>query len=299
MQAQLVKKLRDLTGSPIIYCKKALEECQGDFPKAQEWLRIKGVSQAHKKMNNSTGAGLVSGLLTEKSGYLLEVLCETDFVARTDIFQTFTREVMRSWSSSSEDFSSWPSLHLSLYNQSGESAKLETISKTQENVNVRRGVKYEVSPTSVVGLYLHNQLDPMLGLSGSIVKVRSAEPLHQNIEKVRNLAQQISMQIIAGKPLFLRKKDVPEEFWNKERMAVEEKLDESLKNKEKKVLESIIKGKVEKSIDQVCLYEQVFMISEDSEEKQVKDVVLAVAKEISNQLEIEAYSIFACEALSS
>ena len=299
MQAQLVKKLRDLTGSPIIHCKKALEECQNDFAKAQEWLRVKGVSQAHKKLGNSTGAGLVSGVLTSHSGYLLEVLCETDFVARTEIFQNYAKEVMLGWSASGNEFSSLPSLHLKSFNSSVEEAKIQTISKIQENLIIRRGVKYDISPTSTVGLYLHNQIDPILGFSGSMVKFRSAEPLLDKASRVKTLAQQICMQIVAGKPIFLKKEDVPEDFRAKEKLAIEEKLDEALKAKEKSVLENIIRGKVEKSLDQVCLYEQTFMISEDPEDKQVKDVIRSVANEISNQLEIEAYTIFGCEALNS
>ena len=96
MQAQLVKKLRDLTGSPVIHCKKALEECKNDMTAAQEWLRLKGVSQAHKKLHNSTGAGLIAGNISHKAGFLLEVLCETDFVAKTELFQNFTRELLKS-----------------------------------------------------------------------------------------------------------------------------------------------------------------------------------------------------------
>lgn len=299
MQAQLVKKLRDLTGSPIIHCKKALEECANDIPKAQEWLRLKGISQAHKKLQNTTQAGLVTGSLTGSSGYLLEVLCETDFVARTELFQRFTKDLILAWSASSLPFNSWNNLTLPSFSTSAEEAKMHAISKTQENITVRRGIKYDSCPKSVLGLYLHNTIDPILGFSGSLVKLKSAEPLKDHSDKVKALAYQISMQIIAAKPLFLRKSDIPQDFINKEKAAIEERLDDKTKAKEKSIIDNIVKGKVEKSLDQVCLYEQIFMISEDPEEKLVKDVVKDLSKQISNELEIEAYSIFACEGLNS
>ena len=204
MQAQLVKKLRELTGSPIIHCKKALEECKNDLVEAQEWLRIKGVSQAHKKLHNSTGAGLVGGCLSLKSGFLLEVLCETDFVAKTEIFQQFTRGVLLSWSISSSSFSSISSLNISSFNSTIEQARLQTISKTQENVIIRRGIKYDFTPTTALGLYLHNTLDTVLGLSGCLLKIKAEKPLNEHQEKVNKLAHELSMQVVAAKPLFLK-----------------------------------------------------------------------------------------------
>jgi len=107
------------------------------------------------------------------------------------------------------------------------------------------------------------------------------------------------MHIIAAKPLFLRKIDVPEDFRKKEMQAIEEGLNDQMKAKERSILNSIVKGKVEKSLDQVCLYEQSFMISTEPEEKLVKEVLKTVGEEISNDLEIEAYSLFACEGLNS
>jgi elongation factor Ts len=297
MQAQLVKKLRDLTGSTLIHCKKALEECENDIPKAQEWLRMKGISQAHKKLLNSTGAGLIGGILTPSSGFLVEILCETDFVARTELFQSFTKDVILSWSTSSLAFANIGSLRLAQFGLPAEEAKLQTISKTQENISVRRGVRYEREQNSALGLYLHNTFEPMLGLSGCMLKIRAEEPIIKDVERVNQLAYQLSMQVIAAKPLFLRTADVPEEFISKEKIAIEEKLETKIKEKGKDVVENVVKGKVQKSIEQVTLYEQVFMISEESTEKQVKQVLEEVGKEIGNRLSIEKYAIFACEGI--
>lgn len=298
MQAQLVKKLRDLTGSPIIHCKKALEECKNDLVQAQEWLRLKGISQAHKKLQNQTGAGLVSGTLTDKAGYLIEVLCETDFVAKTDLFQKFTRDSLVGWSQSAVGFDQINTIKLPSFSSTIEEAKLHTISKTQENVIIRRGVKYEFGSNAIIGLYLHNTVDSLLGLSGCLVKIKSAEPVGDHLDKVKAFAYQLSMQVVAGKPIFLKKDQIPADFIAKERTAIEQQLDEKTKSKSKEVLENIIKSKVEKSLDSVTLLEQVFMISEDPEEKLVKRVLQDVSKEISNQLEIEAYSIFGCENIN-
>jgi elongation factor Ts len=298
MQAQLVKKLRDLTGSAIIHCKKALEECNNDLGQAQEWLRLKGVSQAHKKLYNTTGAGLIAGYLSASSGYLLEVLCETDFVAKTDLFQSFTKDVLKAWTQSSVGFSNIGSLYLPSYKLTIEEAKLQAISKTQENLQIRRGIKYECNENSAVGLYLHNTIDPLLGLSGCLLKIKSENPLKTHRERVNQLAYNLSMQVIASKPLFLKKSDIPAEYLQKEKATIELQLDEKTKTKPQPILESIVQGKIEKSLDQVTLLEQIFMISEDSEEKPVKKVIQDLSAEISNNLEIEEYSTFSCETLN-
>ena len=298
MQAQLVKQLRALTGSPIVHCKKALEECSNDMEKAQDWLRLKGVSQAHKKLHNTTGAGLVAGMLTAKAGFLLEVLCETDFVAKTELFQGFTREILSTWTGSALGFSQIGSLTMEKFNASVEESRLQTIAKTQENLIIRRGERYEMCEKSAVGLYLHNNVDAILGLSGCLLKITAKKPLDLHRDRVMELAHQLSMQVIAGKPLFLNKTDIPGEYIDKETATVQEQLDENMKAKPKHILEGIVKGKVEKSLDQVTLYEQIFMISEEGEEKQVKTVLKNLSKEISNDIHIESFATFACEKLS-
>jgi len=175
--ANLIKQLRNLTGSPIINCKQALEESSGDLTKAQEWLRVKGISQAHKKLGKSVSAGLVGGLITPNAGYLLEVLCETDFVARTDMFQKFTTDTLMSWSKSQLPFSQISSLHLEGFNQTLEEAKLESISKLGENVLVRRGEMMEQCEKSAVGLYLHNSVNSLLSQSGCMLKLQAEKQL--------------------------------------------------------------------------------------------------------------------------
>lgn len=298
MQAQLVKKLRSLTGSTIIHCKKALEECNNDIESAQDWLRLKGVSQAHKKIHNTTGAGLISGILTPNAGYLLEVLCETDFVAKTDLFQTFSREVLTAWSKSSLGYSEINNLQLEFFKKGLEESRLETIAKTQENLIIRRGEKYEVGANTAVGVYLHNSIGNLLGLSGCLLKITGEKPLDQHRQAVNDLAHRLCMQVVAGKPLFLDKKNIPQGFIEKETISIKEALDDNLKNKPKHVLDGIVKGKVDKSLDQVTLNEQVFVISEDPEEKPVKTIIKDLGLAISNNLHIESYSFFACEAFS-
>ena len=188
-------------------------------------------------------------------------------------------------------------MHIPSFNSTAEEAKLQTISKTQENLIIRRGIKYEIDSNTVVGLYLHNTLDSFLGLSGCLLKIKSEAPLLDNYDKVKQLANSLSMQVLAAKPLFLNRSDIPSDFIDKEKTAIEEQFDDKTKAKPRNVIETILKGKVDKSLDSVTLYEQVFMISEDAEEKQVKKIIQDLSQEISNKLYIEEFTTFACEKL--
>lgn len=296
MSAALIKQLRNLTGSPIVHCKKALEETSGDLVAAQEWLRVKGISQAHKKLNKSVGAGLVGGILNANGGYLLEVLCETDFVARCDIFKRFTTDTLQSWANSRVSFDQISDINLKTFNQKQEEARLYSISQTQENIIIRRGEYMETTDKTAVGLYLHNSIDELLSESGCMLKLKAEKPLDTHHELIQKLAHSLSMQVVAAKPLFLYKENIPQEYKDKEKMAVEEQLDERIKSKPKNQYDEIVKGKLDKQLDQITLYDQTFMISDEPGEKSVKQVLNEASKIIDSPLMIESYKYFACEA---
>mgnify|MGYP000190824522 FL=1 len=296
MQVELIKKLRNLTGSPIAHCKKALEECGGDFTQAQEWLRLKGVSQAHKKLAKRVGAGLVAGNLTPQAGYLLEVLCETDFVANTEIFQNFTQEVLYTWKDSRKDFSHIQDCLMPSFQMSVSDAKMHAISKTQENVHLSRAEKFEVDEQSAVGVYLHNLVREDLGKAGCMLKLSSETNIQAHRPRLEKLANDLCMQVIAAKPLFLERSQVPDEYIEKEKAAILEQLDDTTKQKPSQVLEKIVKGKLDKAIQQVCLLDQVFMISEEDTDDSVGKVLQRVSEDIDSPLKVQKFLSYACES---
>lgn len=308
--AALVKELRKLTGSPVVHCKSAIQETGGDISKAIEWLRAKGLSQAHKKLNKDVSAGLV-GLMEQRGKVvMLETLCETDFVAKTDQFQAFAMETLRTLCSHGE----WTAAGLaeqtkrirlekpldgSLAAQTIEEGRLHTIAKTQENVAIRRVLSWEAGPSTIVGKYLHNTISNYLGASGCVLKLISPSPFPtQHIQALQDLADKLCMQVIATKPLFLSRQHVTAHYLETERSAVLEKLDEKLKQKPKELISKVVTERVNKSLEQAVLLEQTYVISEDPEERKVREVLHLAASNLQVQLEVEEFKVMFCgEAL--
>lgn len=308
--SSLIKELRKLTGSPVVHCKTAIEETGGDIPKAIEWLRAKGLSQAHKKLNKDVSAGLL-GLLEQSSRVvMMEALCETDFVAKTDQFQAFALGALKALSGASdwnparmqEEVKAIPmlqSLDPSVKSQTIDEARLYTITKTQENVALRRVLGLRAQPNVVIGRYLHNAISDYLGASGCVLKLTSATPLADTVRpEVQSLADKLCMQAIATKPLFLKKTDVTPKYLDTERSAITEKLDEKLKQKPKELINKVVAERLNKSLEQAVLLEQTFVITEDPTEIKVKDLVRATGERLKVQLEVEDFKTMFCgEAL--
>jgi len=308
--AALVKELRKLTGSPVVHCKSAIQETGGDIPKAIEWLRAKGLSQAHKKLNKDVSAGLV-GLMEQRGKVvMLETLCETDFVAKTDQFQAFATETLRTLCSHGE----WTaaglveqakrirlekSLDGSLAVQTIEEARLHTIAKTQENVAIRRVLSWSAGPSTIVGRYLHNTISNHLGASGCVLKLISPSPFPtQHLQALQDLADKLCMQVIASKPLFLSRQHVTDKYLETERSAVLEKLDEKLKQKPKELISKVVIERVNKALEQAVLLEQTYVISEEPEERKVREVLQLAATNLQVPLEVGEFKVMFCgEAL--
>lgn len=308
--AALVKELRKLTGSPVIHCKTAIQETGGDIPKAIEWLRAKGISQAHKKLNKDVSAGLVGLMELRGRVVMLETLCETDFVAKTDQFQAFAMGTLRTlcgnsaWTTAglmeeAKRIQMEKSLDVSIAAQTIEEARLHTISKTQENVAIRRALNWSAGPTTIIGKYLHNTISAHLGASGCVLKLVSPAPFPaQHIKAVQDLADKLCMQVIATKPIFLSREQVTEKYLETERSAVLEKLDEKLKQKPQELVNKVVSERVNKSLEQAVLLDQTFVISEDPEERKVKDTLLLVSTQLQVPLAIEDFKVMFCgEAL--
>jgi elongation factor Ts len=298
---QLIQQLRKLTGSPIGHCKTAIEQSQGDLALAQEWLRAKGISQASKKFANLVSVGLVAARVEDNNAFMLETLCETDFVARSEVFQQLVSACVLS-APPSLTLEELPTialrrpLDLSLQTQTVQEARVHTISKLQENIEFRRLTYLLGSPTSVVAAYVHNALSPGLGSSACIVKLTADKPVEAHRDFLQELGCKLSMHIIAAKPLYLNKAQVPATEVDKETAAVQEQLGEQLKSKPEKVQAAMVKGRLDKYFENVVLEEQTFMI--DDEDLTVKALLLKAAQHIQAKLQVEEFVAYHCgEAL--
>lgn len=279
--AALVKELRERTSAGMMDCKKALMANDGDMDKAIDWLREKGLAQAAKKAGRIAAEGAVVQYITEsgKVGAVVEVNCETDFVAKTDNFMNFANGVAK---------------HVALANPADIEAlnaqrfvddESKTISDMisdatvaiGEKISIRRFARYET--TGLVSSYIH-----MGGKVGVLVEVATEAA---DNEAVKELAHDICLQIAAAKPEAVRREEVNSENLEKEKEIYRVKALES--GKPEKIVDKIVEGQVEKYYKEVCLLEQVFVKDSD---KTVKSLIAGVAKAVGSPIDVVRYARF-------
>jgi elongation factor Ts len=286
--AAQVKELREITGAGMMDCKKALEECDGNLETAVDILRTKGLADLAKKAGRATNEGLVSSWTSENGrvGALVEVNCETDFVARNAEFQTFAAAVAEQVAVDAPDgireggaalmAQQWkrnPSLTV-------EQALGELVGKLGENMGVSRFVRYEAVSNGVIGSYIHG-----LGRIGVMVEIAGAD---SSRPEVLALAKDVSMHIAAASPLCVSRETLPPATVEHEMNIYKAQAAES--GKPEAMLEKIANGKLEKLFyKQVCLLEQGFVKDPD---KSVEQLVGEASKAVGSKLEIVAFDRF-------
>ncbi len=241
-----VKKLRELTGAGMMDCKRALEEADGDFDKAVEFLRIKGAKDVGKRQSRAASNGLVVAHLEGSDhGVLLELNCETDFVAKTDDFQTLAADV------SSFVATSKPGDVAEL--MAAEVQADKTIQQLLDEANITMGEKIEIRrfarfDAGSVFVYLHKH-DPALPPSvGALVE------LDQDNEE---LAKGIAQHIAAMAPKYLTREDVPADVVENERRIAEETAREE--GKPEQAISKIVDGRTNGFFKDFCLLEQAYV----------------------------------------
>ncbi|MDY6314539.1 MAG: translation elongation factor Ts [Clostridia bacterium] len=251
--AQMVKDLRETTGCGMMDCKKALSATDGDFDKAVDFLREKGLATAQKKAGRIASEGLVDILVEGNIGAMVEVNSETDFVAKNAEFQTFVKNVARQVISVNP--ADTEALLESKFIDDGsvtiKDMLTEKIAKIGENMNVRRFARFE---GNVVG-YVH-----MAGRIGVMVKVEG-----EMTDAAKEAAKDAAMQIAALNPLYLSKDTVPAEDVEKEKAIIIAQIKEDPKNASKpdQIIEKMVGGKINKFYEQNCLLQQAF-VKDDS-----------------------------------
>lgn len=272
ISAQLVKQLRERTGAGMMECKKALQEANGDIGEAEVVLRKRGIAGASKKESRSTKQGLIGSHISEGGhlGVLVEVNCESDFVARTEDFQALASDVAAHIAESKpkaihvEDVTEAERAnfkqHEALYEQKftkdqsttvGEMVKSK-IAKLGENINVSRFTLYQVNGTGTVGQYIHTgaQIGVLLEMNAP-----SADTLAKH--EFKTLVRDVAMQIAAANPQFVSRDNVPADVLAKERSIQRERaLNEG---KPEKMVDKIAEGRMSKFYEEICLLDQPFI----------------------------------------
>ena len=254
--AKAVSELRQRTGAGMMDCKKALDETGGDMDAAVEYLRAKGIAKAEKRADRSTSEGIVGGELLNHghSGVLVEVACETDFVARNEDFGAFVHSLVaqmaKSTATTAEAFLA-ESFQGDTTQTVDQYVKM-TASKTGEAVNVKKVARFDAGPSGLVGMYRHHN-----GKLGTLVQITASSPEVARHESTHQLVKFIAEHIAATSPLAVDRTGVPAEKVESERRIAEEQARET--GKPDAMIEKISNGKVEAFLKDVTLMPQAWV----------------------------------------
>ena len=249
--ASMVKELREATNAGMMDCKKALKACEGDMDKAIDYLREKGLASAAKKANRLASEGLVGSYYCEKcnTAALVEVNCETDFVAKTDEFKNLVSEIAKQIVKTNP--ADVDALLASEYEGATVAdmitAKVATIG---EKITVRRFARYQAEH-GMVDTYIH-----MGGKVGVIVELKCDEVN----DAVKEVAHDIALQIAAASPVapeYVRREEVdPSHLEHEKEILIAQARNEG---KPEKIIEKMVEGRIVKFYKEVCLLEQPFV----------------------------------------
>lgn len=279
--AQMVKDLRSQTGAGIMDCKEALRENDGNLEEAVRYLREKGLSSAAKKAGREASDGLVENLIASdgRTGVLVEVNCETDFVAKTDDFRGLVDKVAQHVRDNGAD--SIPP------NAGGEPIQellAQAIAKLGENMLVPRAERYEVpdgQPGGVVS-YIHPG-----GAIGVMVELRCGSDGVAGNPEFGELARDIAMHIAASNPLYLRSDQVPETILESERSILIAQAKDS--GKPENIIAKMVEGRISKYLKEISLVDQPFVKDPD---KTIQALLSDKSKELGEDLEIARFTRF-------
>jgi elongation factor Ts len=245
--AAMVKELRDQTGAGMMDVKRALTESNGNMEEATKILRKKGLAAATKKAGRITSEGAVHAYTDGKVGVLVEVNCETDFVARTDQFRQFVDEVAKLIAKSK----STTVEQLLTESSNGETVAQKTsniIAKIGENVTIRRFVRFEAAPSAAIGTYIH---------AGGKIGVLVELVANNKGERTSEVARDVAMHIAAAEPRFIGREDVTQKDLDTEREIARDQAAKS--GKPENIVEKMVTGKMEKFFGEACLLEQPYI----------------------------------------
>lgn len=277
--AKAVNELRQATGSGLMDCKKALVACEGDFDKAVDYLREKGLASAAKKATRVAAEGKAYATVVNGVGVVVEVNCETDFVAGNELFTAFVKDLAVVIA---EQNPADVEALLACKWADGTTvadAKNELFLSVRENMDIRRFVRVA---EGVSVPYVHAN-----GKIGVLVNLET----EASAEAVNELGKDLAMQIAAMNPQFLDKSEVSADFVEHEKTVrlAQAKQDPKNAKKPDAIIEKIVMGGIEKMYKEICLLQQAFVKGEGED---VSTHVAAVAKEIGAPITVKSYVRF-------
>ncbi|ADO45090.1 MAG: elongation factor Ts [Hydrogenobacter thermophilus] len=255
ISAEMVKTLREMTGAGMLECKKALEEAGGDLEKAKEILRIRGLAKAEKKAGRETKEGIVQTYISEdrKVGVIIELNCETDFVARNEHFSELALNIAKhiaqipenaNKEGTGEDVLKQP--YFQDPSQTLEDVIKSAIAKIGENIQLRRFTRFDTD--GFLHAYVHG-----IGRVGVLIDYQ-AEAINPQVLRV---IQDIAMQIAAMKAEFVDVSSIPAEVIQREKRILSEQARQE--GKPENIIDKVVEGRIKKFYQEKVLLEQPFI----------------------------------------
>jgi len=283
ISASLVKELREKTGVAMMECKNALKETEGDIDAAIKILRERGEAKAEKKASRDANEGIIVAALAEsgKSGVLVEINCETDFVAKNENFQAFVGEVAATvLASEVTDLEAAKAL------PKGDET-LEGFIKTKvlemgENLQFRRFERLTLNGEGAVASYIH-----LGGKVGVLIEVSAEKAETASSDAFKDLVKDLTLHIAATSPAGLRREDIPAELVESEKDIFRKQMEGA--GKPADILEKIIEGKLGKFYSERCLLEQGFVKEPDTS---IKSLLEANSKDLGDTITVNSFLRF-------
>ncbi len=284
--AQLIKTLRDKTNAGMMDCKAALTEAGGDLDEAEVILRKKGITGAEKKAGRATSEGVIASRIDAdaKTGVLVQVSCETDFVAKNENFQSFVDGLVNHVAEADAAGSLEELLAQKYVGDDGltvEEVVKAKIGELGENMALSRFERYTVDGEGVVASYIHPP-----GKVGVLLEAGCTKADTASNDKFREVVKDIALHIAAAQPICVSRDEVPAEKVESEKDIYREQV----KGKPENIIEKIVEGKLDKFYASMALLEQGFIKDPD---KSVSDLLEAAGKEIGDELSVRRFARFA------
>ena len=267
--AAVVGKLREMTNAGLMDCKRALKEANGDLNAAVDILRKTGAATAARKASREAKEGVVTQCILPGSriGVLVEINCETDFVAKNETFRAFCDEIARKLANDPK--------------ADPEADRVAAVSKIGENIKISRHQRLEVSGNGMIAAYIHTGAKV-----GVLVEVGAGRESTVAHEDFKQLVRDITLQITAAQPIAVSRDQVDPVIVAKEREIAAEQV----KNKPPQAIAKIVEGKLDKFFQSHCLLDQGFV--KKNSEVTVREHVAGVAKQLGDEITIRRFIRF-------
>ncbi|OGV66229.1 MAG: translation elongation factor Ts [Lentisphaerae bacterium RIFOXYA12_FULL_48_11] len=269
ISADIVKKLREATNVSMMECKRALVEADGDMEKATRLLRERGIAIAAKKASRATNQGIIASSTTAdgKTSSLIQVNCETDFVAKNDNFKNFVAQLAVKACSTDTNL--------------GETEKSELTAKIAEigeNMVITRNTRFVLGGTGAIASYIH-----MGGKVGVLVDLACEKAETTNNPLFKELIKDLTLHIAASRPRYLTSAEVPADVISAER----EIYAKQVTGKPANIIDKIVDGKMKKFYEEVCFVNQLFV---KEQKETITSLLEAKGKQMGDKLTIKRFA---------